>query len=110
MIQPIEINYIHGTLLYDSELIRLQTSLNSLNKDEKIKGTASVPSTVKNIRNYLIEKGNYAPESELFFQDFLLRLETELSAEIRYFTDDEISEITKIAHSKFTQSDWTYKK
>lgn len=100
----------HGTLLYDSELTHLQTSLNSLSKDEKLKGTASVPSPVKNIRNYLIEKNAPAPESKLFFNDFLLQLGIEMETEIRNFTDDEITEISKIAHSKFTQFDWIYKK
>jgi lipoate-protein ligase A len=75
-----------------------------------LKGTASVPSPVKNIRDYLIKKNAFAPESKLFFYNFLLSLETELRTEIRNFTTEEISEISNIALLKFTQSDWTYKK
>ena len=100
----------HGTLLYDTDIFKLQTSLNSLQKDETLKGTASVPSPVKNLRNFLIERSGIAPETQVFFDDIIQCLGVELTAEIRNFTQNEISEITNIAYSKFIQPEWTYKK
>lgn len=100
----------HGTLLYDSNLIYLQTALNSLNKDETQKGTASVPSPVKNLRSYLNEENCTTVDSEMFFNQLLELLSVELNAEKRSFTQAEILEINKIAHSKFTSDKWTYKK
>lgn len=100
----------HGTLLYDSNIFKLQTSLNSLKKDETLKGTASVSSPVKNLRNFLMEKNGIAPEAQVFFDEIIQRLGIELIAEIMYFTQNDILEINKIANSKFTQIDWIYKK
>lgn len=100
----------HGTLLYNSNIFKLQTSLNSLKKDDTLKGTASVSSPVKNLHSFLLEKDGIAPETQVFFDEIIQRLGIELSAEIINFTQDEIFEINKIAYSKFTQVDWTYKK
>jgi len=53
----------HGTLLYDTDLDKLQKSLTVEDKDESLKGIVSVPSVVKNLKNSLQEN----QESSVFF-------------------------------------------
>jgi len=64
----------HGTLLYDADLENLEKSLSAKAANTKSRAIASVPSPVKNIRTYLMEKNLFAPSSESFFELLLQKL------------------------------------
>jgi len=64
----------HGTLLYDADLDNLEKSLSAKAVDIKSRAIASVPSPVKNIRTYLMEKKLFAPSPESFFELLVQKL------------------------------------
>ena len=64
----------HGTLLYDTDLMKLHRALNPAGRDLMRKATASVPSPVKNIRPFLKQRNGVAPDRPEFFCDFILHL------------------------------------
>ena len=60
----------HGTLLYDSDLDKLEKSLSPKVIKQEFRKIASVHSPVENIRTYLKDKKHNAPEAVLFFKLF----------------------------------------
>lgn len=100
----------HGTLLYNSDLDKLQKALTSKQKDYKRKGTPSVPSPVINIHNYLVDEKGVAFETYQFF----LLLTTELlkyfeATELSTFNEIDIELIEILRKSKYIQRDWNYR-
>ena len=101
----------HGTLLYDSELHFLQKALSPEKRDRIQKATASVPSPVKNIRAYLIEKNGSAPYKDDFFDLFTLKMLAYYRLnQLTSFSDHEIEIITTLQQEKYTNREWNYKK
>jgi len=100
----------HGTLLFDSNLEKLQQSLTVKEKDQSAKGIVSVSSNVKNIRSYLYENfGTTLSASEFFDQlksEFLKMYD---QSQFSVFSDDEFSKIKEL-EVKYKSIDWTYKK
>ena len=47
----------HGTLLFDADLQKLQKALAADKPDHNLRGTASVPSPVMNVREYMRRNG-----------------------------------------------------
>lgn len=100
----------HGTLLYDTELQRLQKSLSPEEINRIKKATPSVPSPVRNIRSFLAEKKKSAPEAAVFFDMFTRKLLAYYGLDkITTLRDEEISEIEELQMSKYTQRDWNYR-
>ena len=64
----------HGTLLYDTDLEKLEKCLSSKTVEKSSRGIASVPSPVKNIRSYILENNLFAPSAGSFFKLILLQL------------------------------------
>lgn len=100
----------HGTLLYDVNLEMLQRALSAENRSLIQKATASVPSPVMNIRNYIYAERGEAPETS----DFLVLLTREMVIyygihEPVSFRDEEIGEIEDLMRSKYTQRSWNYR-
>ncbi len=97
----------HGTLLFETNLDHLNKSLQSHDKDLSLKGTASVPSKVKNIREYLCEKNQ-----DLNMNDFKQNLINQF--EIYYNTQKQnLSnpfEIQFLVDSKYSKVEWNFKK
>ena len=100
----------HGTLLYNSDLIKLQNALSSKQKDITKKATASVPSPVINIHSYLVKKNGDAPTVSAFFDS--------LTNELLHYFDDtgltilqdgDIELIEDIRKNKYSQRIWNYR-
>jgi len=58
----------HGTLLFNTDLKQLESVLAVSKKNTELKGTASVPSPVQNIKEYLTEKNIYLTIDEFKFR------------------------------------------
>ena len=100
----------HGTLLYDANLEQLQKSLTVKEKDNDLKGTASVPSVVKNIRTFLEEQTGVAPDNHDFFEMCIRRFSTYYGTSVSSLTQTEVAEILAIENQKYTQHEWNFKK
>ena len=101
----------HGTLLYDTDLEKLQETLIAKPLEHKSKAIASVPSPVKNIRNWLQERYIKVPAAVHFFE--LLKLKIQqfyITANNYTFTEEEIFEIHKLQINKYDSMEWTLKK
>lgn len=101
----------HGTLLYDSDLEKLQKSLSPIQKDESVKGIASVPSQVKNIRSFMYE--NFMPvlNSKEMFWEITHNLLKLFCLESFYVLN--VSQIEKIKYlqvTKYESENWIFKK
>lgn len=100
----------HGTLLYDTQLETLENTLNVKNKNTDLKGIASVPSPVKNIKKYLIETNQTAKEKEAFFDDFIASMAKYFQSEIEILFAEDLDKIQKIAENKYVKEEWIYRK
>ena len=100
----------HGTLLYHSDLIKLQNALTSKQKDITKKATPSVPSPVINIHTYLFNKNGDVPTISAFLDSLTDRL-------LRYFNvlelstlqESDIEVIEELRRSKYTNREWNYR-
>lgn len=100
----------HGTLLYDTDLSKLQNSLFVRNKNIELKGIPSVPSVVKNIRTFMEEQNLTTYSSIVFFQLFAEKLCQLFNAEnISSFSETEIAHI-QLLENKYKSTTWTFKK
>ncbi len=100
----------HGTLLYDANLEQLQHSLTVKEKDNNLKGTASVPSVVKNIRTFLEEQTGMAPDKKEFFELCVKQFSTYYGTSVSLLTQTEVAEILAIENQKYTQHEWNFRK
>ena len=75
----------HGTLLFDTDLIKLHNSLTVNIKDNSLKGIASVPSPVQNIKTYLQNNNLPVLEKEQFFKQFAEKMSAYFQSEILSF-------------------------
>lgn len=101
----------HGTLLYDAKIENLLKSLSPERRDLVQKATASVPSPVKNIRDYLISRDGSAPYKDDFYDLFSLKMLAYYGAsKFLTLTDQEIEGITLLQKDKYTQRSWNYRK
>ncbi|MDD3321765.1 MAG: lipoate--protein ligase family protein [Paludibacter sp.] len=100
----------HGTILYNSDLSKLQQSLSVVDKDISAKGIASVRSTVKNIKSYLIEQNQPEQSPYLFFHQIKNKfLELFEFDDLEKFLSDEIIQI-ELLEQKYKSIEWTYRK
>lgn len=98
----------HGTLLYDCNLDMLHRCLTPLSNGRMKAAVASVPSPVRNIRDFLPENG---AETDVFEQRFVQRLQVQLpNMHIDAFSEAEAAEIAEIADKTYLSTAWTFKK
>ena len=101
----------HGTLLYDTSLEMLQHCLTPNSAGRVKAAVASVPSPVKNIRDFLREKGLEAVDTQTFVQRFALQMLACLPDLVPMdLSDAETAEITEIADKTYLSTAWTFKK
>jgi lipoate-protein ligase A len=100
----------HGTLLYDAQLDVLHNALTVKEKKLQVKGIASLPSPVKNIKTYLSENGFKVEDKEIFFNQFVQSLAEYFHTKIEIISMEEMNEIQKIAANKYLQEEWIYRK
>lgn len=101
----------HGTLLYDSNLEKLQKALSPKTSLTGLRAIASVPSPVKNIRAFLAEQNKITPSVSDFFQLFIKKLLEYFSLDsLSVLTESEILQIQKIETNIYESFKWTLKK
>jgi lipoate-protein ligase A len=76
----------------------------------QVKGIASLPSPVKNIKTYLSENGFKVEDKEIFFNQFVQSLADYFQVKIEILSMEEMNEIQKIAANKYLQEEWIYRK
>lgn len=101
----------HGTLLYDTNLEMLEKSLSPNGKDESIKAIASVRSTVKNLRTWFEEQGQFTLEDSEFFELLIRKLQQKLHVNVMLnLSENEILQIEILENAKYFSPEWTFKK
>jgi len=102
----------HGTLLYDTELLKLDKSLTAkVGVTSSSKVLASVPSTVKNIKTYLEEKGQVSRSSADFFDLVLKKLLDFFQLETcSTLSMEEAVQIELLQKNKYEMPEWTFRK
>ncbi|MFH1195886.1 MAG: lipoate--protein ligase [bacterium] len=94
----------HGTLLFDSDLTKLNTVLKCTSESLVSKSTPSIKSEVVNITNYLLTK--------LDIQEFKVELISKIlgnkNPEQLIFSSEQWNEINKLADTKYRTWEWTY--
>ena len=99
----------HGTLLYNTDLKKLQQVLNPEKRDVIRKATASILSPVKNICTFIEQKGGVAPDKSTFFEKFTRILLDFYDIEVlTSFSGEEMEKIRALQSDKYTQQTWNY--
>ena len=100
----------HGTLLYNTDLGKLQNALTPQVGKPLKKATLSVPSPVKNIRTFLMENDRYTPAESVFFQLFSQKiLEYFQLSELTEFNFNEKDKINILQEQKYSNNEWNFK-
>lgn len=93
---------IHGTLMWDVDLVQLTQALSVPGSKLESKGIASVRSRVANLKGYLPQFGSInAFRSAL--QDLLAGTDERVA-----LTQEELDSIDRLARDKFSSWDWIY--
>lgn len=101
----------HGTLLYDTDLDKLQKSLSAKPLENQTKAIASVPSPVKNIRTWLQENDKIAPVAGIFIDLFIQKLKLFFdNSNIDFLSFEESTHISLLKKNKYEDNKWTFKK
>jgi lipoate---protein ligase len=100
----------HGTLLYGTQLDFLKESLSVNEKNGHIKGTASVPSEVTNIRSFLQNMYGYSVDVHGFVESLLSAFSTFYQTSVISLNQLEINEINILVNEKYSQYLWNFKK
>jgi len=100
----------HGTLLYNTDLEKLEKALSVKEKDANLKGIPSVRSRVKNINSFFSDQSVIAPEMSEFKEIFIKNIVDFYFSKLTILNETEISNIKTIENKKYSQTEWTYKK
>lgn len=101
----------HGTLLYDTSLEFLQGCLTPNSAGRMKAAVASVPSPVKNIRDFSREKGLEELDTKAFVERFVQHLMQCIRELVPMeFSKTEVDEIAEIADKTYLSTAWTFKK
>ena len=100
----------HGTLLYHSDLLKLQNALSSKQQNTIKKATASVRSPVINIHTYFFKKNGIAVTTSGFLDKLTDGLMHHFNViELTSFQDSDIELIEELRRSKYTNREWNYR-
>ncbi|HEY5593001.1 MAG TPA: biotin/lipoate A/B protein ligase family protein [Paludibacter sp.] len=102
----------HGTLLYDTDLFKLEKSLTAkAGLTHSYKAIASVPSIVKNIKAYLEEKGQVTLSSADFFDLMLKKLLDFFQLDMCCtLSKEDAEQIELLQKNKYDLLEWTFRK
>ena len=98
----------HGTLLFDADLQKLQKALAADKPDHNLRGTASVPSPVMNIREYMRRNGMPDMNSEEFVAEFTSALALQTGTIPQVLVSQ--SEIDVLMADKYNSDAWNLRK
>ena len=93
---------IHGTLMWDVDLVQLTQALSVPGSKLESKGIASVRSRVANLKDYLPEFGSIN-DFRSVLQDILAGADERID-----LTREELDSIDRLARDKFGSWDWNY--
>lgn len=100
----------HGTLLYDTDLVVLEKALSSKLDFVIKKATASVPSPVKNIKTFLLERNGEAPDICAFINTLINKLLSYFNInELKEMQEEDIDIVDDLRRNKYIQRDWNYR-
>ena len=101
----------HGTLLYDTDIDKLTGALAAKKVNSAVKGIASVPSPVKNIRTFCLENNRPVRAPSAFFNKMIdgAKFVTGITQTI---TPDEamMKAVELLANEKYRDESWNKKK
>lgn len=101
----------HGTLLYDVDLEMLEKALSCGQKDENVKAIASVRSTVKNMRTWFEDQGQFTLDANGFFKFIIQKLQQYYElVSVLNLSELEINQIDTLSKTKYSLDEWTFKK
>ncbi len=101
----------HGTLLFNSNLEQLKLAIQSDRKNPALKGVASVPSPVLNIREFMCEQGLPAFEMHDFKRSISEACGKYCEAkQIVNFPNQILHKVSEIANLKYTSEAWNLRK
>jgi lipoate-protein ligase A len=101
----------HGTLLYDTDLKKLQNAISPRKRTTTIKAIPSVSSPVSNIRDYLQEQNLPAKSTNEFVNSFLEAMLNLYNLDtISYLSTIDFDKIQKIQQNKYDLSEWVFRK
>lgn len=100
----------HGTLLFDTDLEKLEKALTAKEKNLNLKGIPSVPSSVKNIKTYFTEQLSMNCEMSAFKELFIKNIADFYSSKLTILNETDISKIKSIESMKYTLREWTFRK
>jgi lipoate-protein ligase A len=95
----------HGTLLYDTHLEDLRSSINRNRSCYTTRAVNSNPSSVTNLKEYLRQTEGL-PGLKAAIMEYFLR--NERNAEIYHLQAQEVSAISELAASKYRTWEWNY--
>ena len=98
----------HGTLLFDADLQKLQKALAADKPDHYLRGTASVPSPVMNIREYIRRNGLPDMSSAEFLAAFTSALALQTGTIPQMLVSQ--SEIEVLMADKYNSDAWNLRK
>lgn len=98
----------HGTLLFDADLQKLQKALAADKPDHNLRGTASVPSPVMNIREYMRRNSLSDMSSVEFLAAFTSALALKTGTTPQMLVSEP--EITVIMADKYNSDAWNLRK
>lgn len=98
----------HGTLLFDADLQKLQKALAADKPDHNLRGTASVPSPVMNIREYMRRNGLPDMNSAEFVTAFTSALARQTGTIPQMLVSQ--SEIEVLMADKYNSDAWNLRK
>lgn len=98
----------HGTLLFDADLQKLQKALAADKPDHNLRGTASVPSPVMNIREYMRRNGMPDMNSAEFVTAFTSALALQTGTIPQVLVSQ--SEIDVLMADKYNSDVWNLRK
>jgi len=94
----------HGTILFDTDLVKLEKSLDVKNNAIYSKATKSVRSQVTNIKENMCEDMN----TEEFQEHLIKILSNDYSDDEILLTDEDFFRINKKVNEKFMKWEWNY--
>jgi len=100
----------HGTLLFDTDLEKLEKALTAKEKNLNLKGIPSVPSSVKNIKTYFEEQLGIDYDVSEFKELIIEKIVDFYSSKLTILNETDISKIKSIENKKYILTEWTFKK
>jgi len=95
----------HGTILYDTDLEKLESIINTTSSKFEDKAVKSIQAVVTNLRNHLADDFNYIKFKQTL-KEYLLKYYN--INEVRSFTKHDKNEILRLMQERYKSWDWNF--